>query len=125
MILTFSTDAFKERIMAGTKIHSIRLDPSERWKKGTVIHFWRGNPRNTQSTPKPHQFHELGCTSVQKIQVFYTEDDPRIVIDGRDLDPEEFETLAKNDGFDSVQDFFNFFNENFKGKLVHWTSFKY
>lgn len=34
-------------------------------------------------------------------------------------------TLALNDGFDSVEDFFEYFNEDFTGKIIHWTDLKY
>jgi len=30
-----------------------------------------------------------------------------------------------NDGFESLQDFFNWFNKPFRGKIIHWTDFKY
>ncbi|MBS7234285.1 hypothetical protein KHA90_25155, partial [Flavobacterium psychroterrae] len=33
--------------------------------------------------------------------------------------------LAQNDGFDSIEDFCSYFNENYKGKIIHWTDFKY
>jgi len=49
MILSFSKAQFMDRIIDGTKIHTIRLDPKCRWKKGMTIQFWRGNPRNKGS----------------------------------------------------------------------------
>jgi len=33
--------------------------------------------------------------------------------------------LAKNDGFEGIEDFFKWFNEDFKGKIIHWTNYKY
>ena len=33
--------------------------------------------------------------------------------------------LTKNDGFESVESFFEYFNENFRGKIIHWTEFTY
>ena len=33
--------------------------------------------------------------------------------------------LAKNDGFDSVDDFFKWFDKDFNGKIIHWTNKKY
>jgi hypothetical protein len=38
---------------------------------------------------------------------------------------EEMIRLARNDGFDSVEDFFSFFPEDFKGKIIHWTDLRY
>jgi len=136
MLLTFSKDQFKDKILDGTKIHTIRTDKSERWKRGMKIHFWRGNPRNTNAKIKPHQFHESHCTSVQKIQfVWRTVNEGmlnegravQVWIDGRNVttDDQIIDALVKNDGFDSRKEFFEWFNEDFKGKLVHWTKLRY
>jgi hypothetical protein len=35
------------------------------------------------------------------------------------------EPLATNDGFDTVDEFFQWFNEDFTGKIIHWTDLKY
>jgi hypothetical protein len=37
----------------------------------------------------------------------------------------EFFNLMKNDGFESAEQFFNWFNGYFKGKIIHWTDLKY
>lgn len=129
MILSFSEDKFKERILSGVKIHTIRTDRTERWKKGQVIHFWRGNPRNTKSEPKPHQFHECNCRSVQDIRINFELDSHKIdvQIDNRFISQEEILELAIADGFNSVEDMKDWFfktldGENFfKGRLIHWT----
>lgn len=136
MILSFSKDKFKERILDGTKIHTIRTDKSERWKKGQKIHFWRGNPRNAKSEPKPHEFLESTCTSVQKIEFKWnvrfegTARETRgvsVFIDGRNVthDDDVIDALVVNDGFDSRKELFEFFSDDFKGKLVHWTKKRY
>jgi len=33
--------------------------------------------------------------------------------------------LSANDGFDSVEQFFQWFDKDFKGKLIHWTDYEY
>ena len=48
-----------------------------------------------------------------------------IYVDGRKLEPEETFRLMTNDGFDSPEDFFEWFDEDFEGKIIHWTHFKY
>ncbi len=45
MILSFQAE-FVPKIQAGTKIFTLREDKPGRWKKWTLIHFYRGNPRN-------------------------------------------------------------------------------
>ena len=133
MILSFSEDKFKERILSGVKIHTIRTDRTERWKKGQIIHFWRGNPRNTKLEPKPHQFHECNCRSVQDIRINF-ELDTHVIsvqIDNRFISQDEILELAIADGFDSIEDMKDWFfkaldGENlFKGRLIHWTKKTY
>jgi len=133
MILSFSSDVFKERILNKTKIHTIRTDRSERWKRGQTIHFWRGNPRNTKSETKPHQFFECSCSSVQdtSMELDYESDKLIIRVDNRTLADSEVEQLAFNDGFDNTKQMSDWFfpepeNENtFKGRLIHWTKCSY
>lgn len=129
MILSFSEDRFKERILDGTKGHTIRTDRTERWRKGMLIHFWRGNPRNTRATPKPHEFHRGNCSGVQKIEMHFEKEGVRVKIDNRLLEEPEVLTLAICDGFDSITDmcdwFIDFKETGFKGRLIHWTKKKY
>lgn len=33
--------------------------------------------------------------------------------------------LCLNDGFDSAHSFFNWFNKDFQGQIIHWTDFRY
>ena len=35
------------------------------------------------------------------------------------------ENIARNDGFDSINEFFDFFDKDFSGKIIHWTDKKY
>lgn len=37
----------------------------------------------------------------------------------------QIEELAMNDGFESVDQFFAWFNKDWKGKIIHWTDLKY
>lgn len=54
----------------------------------------------------------------------------RVSINGRELEGYEVEELAINDGFEAVEDFEDYFikqmeNDEFSGKIIHWTDFKY
>lgn len=102
------------------KIHTIREDPHNRWKVGMKIHPVIGN-----RTPNRFQFAPtLTCTCADKIWI--TPDARfRVILDGHILTDQEIHTLALNDGFESVKQFFQWFNEPFVGKLIHWTDFKY
>lgn len=112
------------------KLHTIREDKKNRWSAGKLIHFIINNrqPNRFQFAPV------ITVVSTQKIEVIYTNsnsDYPCVKIDGKLLyiwikpDLKVLETLAKNDGFNSVEDFFNYFDRDFSGKIIHWTNLKY
>lgn len=77
----------------------------------------------------------LPVVSVQKVEIVYYHnretlslDLPQkkgVIIDEKPLMRGEIEQLSQNDGFDTVDEFFEYFNEDFTGKLIHWTDFKY
>jgi len=35
------------------------------------------------------------------------------------------ERLSKNDGFETMEDFWTFFNEPYQGMIIHWTDTRY
>lgn len=123
------------------KLHTIRADTSNRWKAGMDIHMVINN-----RTKNRFQFAPLvKCVSVQKIEIEWTDSgtllgrEARVYIDetkqiGKYSEKEKYyldvpgrslQELAINDGFDSVEDFFAYFNKDFKGKIIHWTDLKY
>lgn len=112
------------------KIHTIRADTKNRWRVGMPIHFVIHN-----RTPKRFQFAPiLPVKAIQKIKIRYTNpnsDYPDVFIDGKRFnvfvkgDLDVLGRLAVNDGFDSVDDFFRYFNTDFEGKIIHWTDFIY
>lgn len=137
MILSFKkkfpwgteTNFHRKIVFDKTKIHSIREDKSGRWKTGRLIHMAHG-----VRTKFYHCFYKDYCVSIQKIKITHFDvrkykntSSVRIWIDEKlfyDVS-QDIEKLAKNDGFDSVEDFFKWFDEDFKGKIIHWTDFRY
>lgn len=124
MILGFKPE-FQEPILKGTKIHTIREDKPNRWKAGNKIHFATG-----VRTKKYNQFKLGKCVSVQQIEItrpIWSEylNDAVVKIDGKTLTQEQQQQLAYNDGFSNLLSFWLWFNEDFKGKIIHWTDFKY
>lgn len=122
MILAFKP-RFKEPILNGTKIHTIREDKANRWRIDRVIHMATG-----VRTAKYEQFDEQICTGVQKIEIIRTSDymnETIVKVDGRILTEKETQTLAWNDGFLNLFDFWLFFADGFEGKVIHWTDYKY
>ena len=124
MVLGFKPQ-FEEPILQGRKKHTIRIDKNDRWKPGMKIHFATG-----VRTRLYHQFYEGFCKSTQKIQILWDNislngEFVSVLIDGRPIDFDEVETLAVNDGFEDVSEFLNWFDEDFKGKIIHWTDLRY
>ena len=115
------------------KIHTIREDKKNRWKVGTKIDFFINARQKNMFRFAP----VLPVVSTQKIEIqyelsFYRKKTKIIYIDDKLFYHEiehnnEFKMLdfAQNDGFDTMEDFFDYFNKDYKGKIIHWTNFKY
>lgn len=121
MILSFK-DQFVSKIIKGTKIHTIRLDPHNRWKPGNKIHFATG-----LRTKNYKQFFEGECKSIQSIKIIWLELAiyPKVFVDNKQVDPFIIEKLSMNDGFDNSSNFRKWFIKDFEGKIIHWTNYKY
>lgn len=117
------------------KIHTIRRDKKNRWKVGNKIHFVINN-----RTQKRFQFAPiLNVTKIEKFEIiqgkggaltdifindslFWAIDKRFVVHSFTDYKIEDF---VKNDGFESVEKFLDWFSEDFRGKIIHWTGFSY
>lgn len=116
------------------KVTTIREDESNRWKAGNDIHFVINNRR-----PNRFQFAPvLKCKNVQKIRIgemamtasescfIDSQGKIRVIyVDDHRLFREDIVKVAHNDGFDTAEDFFDYFNKDFTGKIIHWTDLKY
>lgn len=117
--------------MEAPKIHTIREDVNDRWKAGNNIDFFINCRQKNMFRFAP----VLPVVSVQRIEIVYYTDrevlmkdlPPKtaISVDDRRLSETEILQLALNDGFDSVKDFFAYFNEDYEGKIIHWTDKQY
>ena len=117
------------RVLA--KIHTIRDDRKNLWQSDKVIH-----PVIHNRTKNRRQFAPcFKCTGVQDVFMTYSYGNLiQISVDDRELfsytDRLEF---AINDGFDSWDDFFNWFypiimaseGKSYSGKLIHFTKSRY
>ena len=127
----FSNDVF---VLADPKLHSIRDDVNDLWQPGNLIHpvIYNRSKRRLQFAPT------LVCVSTQKIEIFHNDYSIEVYIDEKMIgkmywwgdikNPKfygEIEKLAKNDGFKGPKEFFQYFNTNYTGKLIHWTDLKY
>lgn len=114
---------FADKIKRKIKKHSIREDSKNRWKEGIKIHHAHG-----VRTKYYNCFQEDVCTGVQTIKIECPTEymnDVKIYVDGRLLNIDEMVELAHNDGFDCLAAFHLWFNEDFEGKIIHWTDKRY
>jgi hypothetical protein len=102
------------------KLHTIRADKNKQWKAGNKIEFTINH-----QTENEFQFAEAECISVQKIEISYKYDEPYISIDEVSLTALQKRILALNDGFESLEAFFAYFDTDFEGKIIHWTDLSY
>lgn len=112
------------------KLHTVRKDPHNLWVPGRKIH-----PVVFNRTANRFQFAPvLEVKAVQDIDISYGDHRIDVFIDCKhydgismrdDTEHDKLLKLAKNDGFDSVEHFFEWFNKDFTGKIIHWTNLKY
>jgi len=113
------------------KLHTIRDDEKDRWHAEMMIDFFI-NVR----TKKMFRFApKIPVVSTQKVlMTYYHSNIIQISIDERELfSYTERLEFALNDGFDSWEDFFNYFYPKIKAapkevytpKLIHWTDLRY
>jgi len=109
------------------KLHTIRA--GHRWKPGMKIH-----PVINNRTANRFQFAPvIECVSVQDIEIKhsgYAPNYPLVMVhNGKHLmNPmgcEEMCHIAVNDGFETIDQFFEYFNEDFEGQIIHWTTLRY
>lgn len=114
---------FKEKIAAGTKIHSMREDRHKRWRVGMSMQLAYGVRTLYYDCFKPNEV----CKRIDEVEIKYLPGNgtPRVTINGRVLGIMEVVMFAANDGFDSLPDFCEYFHENGTYRLLHWTDFIY
>jgi hypothetical protein len=118
------------------KLHTIREDKKDRWKSGTMIDFFI----NTRTKDMFRFAPRIPVVITQTIEIIYHNESrslelsklaPKrfnhldVIVDNNVLEFEEVKLLAQNDGFDDIYDFFFYFNQDFTGKIIHWTDKRY
>lgn len=112
------------------KLHTIRKDSKNRWIRGRLIHFVINN-----RTTKRYQFvyNPIPVISTQEIKIIHSDyhgdkgydKGVWVLVDDIVMSDFQVQQIAINDGFDTVYDFFQWFNSDFSGKIIHWTKLKY
>lgn len=145
----------KGELILHPKRHTIRIDASDKWKAGRSIQMvYRGAGYKIKNEFN-NGFPDLQrCVSVQKITIKWSKDKSELgkIADMLGIDHKDVEVhiddrwyasvrfndgfaghnhrdveamLYQNDGFDNLFDFFNYFNKDFIGKIIHWTDLRY
>ena len=117
------------------KLHTMREDEKDRWKAGNKIDYFINCRQKDMFRFAP----VLPVVSTQKVEIkwfqLFEKKMVKVYIDTLifgwvKFDDQMYITgdilqLANNDGFDTIEDFFAYFNEDFKGKIIHWTDLRY
>lgn len=127
MILNFKTQIngvptnFKEKILSGQKIHTIRK--KGRWKEKNIIHF------SNFARSKNYDNFKIDVTQcIQDVVIIPSKSlgkNGKIFVQGRSLKFYETMEFSKNDGFDTLFDFWDWFKEGGEFDLIHWTDKRY
>lgn len=122
---------FDKTLNHKNKLHAIREDKNDRWKAGTKIDFFINCRQPSMFRFAP----VLPVVSVQEIVIKWigfndgfrpcTWIDKKLIYDVAGINKELMLELAQNDGFESIEDFFRYFDKDFTGKIIHWTDLKY
>lgn len=133
MILSFNKKNcierdFPAKILDGTKKHTLRADPKERWKVGMKVEFYAMNPRNkgklfargkiTEIVPVTLQFKPVPAVVFEQDEtnkykrLHCTLYPCNTIVWARELD-----NFAVNDGFEDWFELYKFFEPEFKDKL--------
>lgn len=101
------------------KIHTLRNDVNQRWAPGMQIHPSINNRSKNMLVFAP----AFPCVSTQPIMIMPAF--RKVFIGYRSLTDYMIQKLAQNDGFETVELFWEWFNEDFDGKIIHFTDLKY
>lgn len=128
------------------KLHTIREDKSDRWDNKKDIHMVINN-----RTPNRFQFAPIiPCVSTERFEVYWKDMENgkrKCQIYIGEVNKKSMKTiecivwpngdikgnknmgmligLSRNDGFDYVAQFLDYFKEDFVGKIIHWTNLRY
>lgn len=149
-IMLDERNPYKDMVISSkkVKIHTLREDAKNRWVKDVLIDFYIGvRTKNAfRFAPRVPVLH------VQKVEIIRVDDIRfenndktvyridyyhhqlketfvmtfQVLVDGKALVRSQIQTLAKNDGFETAEDFFAWFDYGcWRGKIIHWTCLKY
>ena len=110
---------FVQPIRERRKKHTIRAERKIPVKVGDKLYLYCGLRQKGAYRILPGP---TICTRVQGIEIRDIGNKEFIFVDGDTLMPDECESLAKADGFDSFKEMMSFWKGRlpFKGNIIHW-----
>lgn len=125
---------FKEKILSGEKIHTIRPE-TNKWKIGDQIsmRYWTGKPYHSKQEIFCEKFEVVELIPICIVGIWsgnsQTPNDPiNFIKEAKDLySKKEMEKIAKNDGlnFNQLESWFKLNEKSFKGTLIAWQPTNY
>lgn len=108
------------------KLHTIRTDEKNRWKPEIMIDFFINARQKNMFQFAPR----IPLKGKQRIYMTFIQGRFEMSVDDKYMYYPEIEKLAINDGFDSYEDFRDYFiNEMvegyYGGYILHWTDLRY
>jgi hypothetical protein len=107
---------FADQVASGQKRQSIR---QRQFHRGAPLYLYIG-----MRTKNAKRIAVATVTTSRAIVIDYVRYEPSISINGIDLSAKEMEHFARADGFNGLDDFMDFFSENyempFEGFVVEW-----
>jgi len=127
MILGFKPQ-FEEKILTKKKKTTIREDKKNRWKVGMKIHFATGVRTKNYRKFAEGIVQSIDTISIKYIDALFTRPTEitykgktfSVFVNFYPLSEQQIIDLIEYEGFDSFDDFFAFFPNDFKGKLIRW-----
>lgn len=107
-----SCSVFRPKVLDGSKFHTIR-DRKNPPKVGEYLFLWWKS-----RTPERAFLGVTICTQVDTITI--DRDGQKVTINEKLLDKNAIEVFAKDDGFESIDDFWKFFDKPISASLIHW-----
>lgn len=121
-----SPTLFKEQILSGKKIHSMR--EGDRWEAGMSIQMAYGVRTKLYEQFNRGIDHLSTCLSVQEVFMTFDRHTLEITVEDTYLYYNDKELLIANDGL-TYERFINWFfpkgRYEWSGQIIHWTNFKY
>lgn len=106
------------------KIHTMREDKIGKWNEGDKIDMMMNDGLKEMFRFLP----TVPCLGIETCKIEYfmgCGNYPNVYVGGRLLSNKEFEKFIVNDGFDNAEQFCQYFDKDWKGKIIHWTGYKY